>query len=374
MIELDLIAPNYRRAAERWPEAPTLSSHYQALVGCYNGSGYGLVEITKSFIECVCRTILGEFTEEELSSRATTTEMLVKAMEVLGLKRTRETGQLNSLISAHAKLANALSDMRDNHGPIAHGKDGFLDALTDNHLRAYLLTGDTLLCLVLSALDGTNPDLQYTREPYERFHHLHNRIDRSVTVDVAFDDDERSPVISLVFSTESLPDGVSLLVEPSRLLYALDRTAYIELLAASTAKAVSEQSQEESPGTVSTLPDLSPVEQRVSLPPLEQVPSYEGILLPFRDPLKQYLDTLGISESAADHSLLDSLLTAADSGMGTDWTSRDTLQAGMKVAFKRILSHFGIVGDDANKTAEYLVTWLKMQAHELPKEENTEAE
>ena len=61
MSSLDEIAPNFARATDRWPDAPTLSDHYAAVVSIYDGNGHGLVDTVKSFIECVCHTILGEF-------------------------------------------------------------------------------------------------------------------------------------------------------------------------------------------------------------------------------------------------------------------------------------------------------------------------
>ena len=71
-VSLDEIAPNYRAAVERWPDAPTLASHYQAVFESFNGSGHGLIETVKSFIECVCLTILGDFGEAMPSATPST--------------------------------------------------------------------------------------------------------------------------------------------------------------------------------------------------------------------------------------------------------------------------------------------------------------
>ena len=73
MAELDELAPNYRRAQLRWPDAPTLDKHYTALAARFAGNGYGLVEHVKSFIESVCVTIMGELREPMPSSTPTTT-------------------------------------------------------------------------------------------------------------------------------------------------------------------------------------------------------------------------------------------------------------------------------------------------------------
>src|SRR5207245_2632995 len=96
---------------------------------------------------------------------------------------TRGASKVDKLLSAHNRLTDALSEMRNENDPVAHGKDGFLETLTVNERRAFLLTADTILALLLSAYAGTEPDLQYTREPYDRFAHLHKRVDRTITVE-----------------------------------------------------------------------------------------------------------------------------------------------------------------------------------------------
>jgi hypothetical protein len=44
-------------------------------------------------------------------------------------------------------------------------------------MRTYLYIGDAILGLLLSALEGKEPDLEFTREPYERFLQFNNQID-----------------------------------------------------------------------------------------------------------------------------------------------------------------------------------------------------
>ena len=58
IANLDALAPNYRRAQQRWPSAPMLVNNYNALAACFSDSAHGLLEHVKSFIESVCRTII----------------------------------------------------------------------------------------------------------------------------------------------------------------------------------------------------------------------------------------------------------------------------------------------------------------------------
>src|SRR5436190_9986140 len=99
MADLEVLAPNYRRARERWPDAPTLSHCHEALTACFDGNSHGMVEHVKSFIESVCVTILGEFHEQMPSSKPTATELLVAALRPLGLENTRGASKLDKVLS-----------------------------------------------------------------------------------------------------------------------------------------------------------------------------------------------------------------------------------------------------------------------------------
>lgn len=233
MEDFDLLVPHFGLAKDRWAKAPTLSNHYKAVKESYDGSAHGLIGTIRSFIESVCLTVLGEFGKAMPSSDPSTTEMLVEALKTLGLQNSRGASRLDKLLSAHNRLADTLSEMRNENDPIAHGKDGFLDALTANERRAFLLISDTILAIILRAHEGTEPDLQYTREPYERFLHFHKRIDGAVTVESTVDGDSDNQEIVVTFKTADLPDGIELRIEPSRLLYEIDRTAYVEMLVSS---------------------------------------------------------------------------------------------------------------------------------------------
>lgn len=370
---LDTIAPHFRRMTERWPDAPTMQNHYSAVAESWVGSRQGLVETVKSFVECVCLTILGEYGQSKSTSSPSTKDMLVEALSLLGLQNSREGGNLSRVLSAHNKLADALSDMRNVNGPVAHGKDGFLDSLTENQTRTYLLVADTLVAILLAALEGTEPDLHYTREPYERFTHLHRLIDASVLVETSVDYDSSPPVIIVNMSTRRLPDGVELHIEPSRLLYAIDRTAYIELLAASArnlAEEIADGSAEvTTEEAVEVVPPSAPttIEPDVERP-LKIIPAYSGYLLPLADDLRQYIGTLNLPSMPAsplDKELIDSLLVLAEANMGVDWQDRDTLQASIRVAFRHTLSQFGLVDEDARNGADKLLAWLRSHAGEL---------
>jgi hypothetical protein len=217
MEPFDVVVPQFRHAKERWPEAPTLATHYDAVVKSYESSAYGIIGSVKSFIECVCLTILGEFGKASPSD-ASTTLLLGEALRALGLDSGRGASKLGKLLSAHNKMVDALNEMRNEHDPVAHGKDGFLDALTTNECRAFLVTADTILTLILAAYEGTEPDLRFTREPYERFVRFHDRVDQATSIEADVDSDGEVETLVVRLRTQTLPDGFEIRLEPSKLL------------------------------------------------------------------------------------------------------------------------------------------------------------
>jgi len=353
MIPLDELVPNYRRARDRWSDAPTLARHYDTVEEAYGGSGHSLIESVKSYVECVCRTILADY-GAAVDGNASTTDLLVAALDRLGLRNSRGASRFDRVLSAHNKLADALSDVRNHDAPIAHGKDGFLDALANHHVRLYLLTGDTILSLLLGAIDGSEPNLIHTREPYERFEHFNSAIDRAVGVQAEVDYDDG--VVVLEFRTPALSEGLKLRVEPSRLLYGMDRAAYVEILESlpSTFE-VEEEADETGAEAEAALPPLaaavpSPVRPQI-------VKSYAGRFAALKPGLEGLLSDQGVASTAAKR-VLDSLLAAFDEAAVLDWQQREPMRARVLVALKRVLKTAGPKHPPPDKLAAVLLQWL----------------
>lgn len=368
MPDLDALAPNYRRAQQRWPDAPMLAKCHEALRACFDTNAHGLVEHVKSFIESVCLTIMGELREPMPSSTPSTTELLVAALNPLGLRNTRGASKLDKVLSGFNRLTEALTEMRNDHGPVAHGKDAFLDALTVDHARAFLHAGDAILSVLLNALEGKQPDLTVTREPYESFPHLNERIDRAVSVEARIDEDGERPM--LVFSVAAGPRGeaIELRVEPSRLLYGIDRAAYIEVLqtadlvVAETEKGVDE---EEAAASTELVVPAGLDAASVEVPLAKLVPAYVGSLEALHQGLEDFLAAEGVdpaSAAARGARLTNLLLATMEQNMGLDWKQREPLQARLKVACKRVLVQFGFDAARAENVAERLVAWLRVLA------------
>lgn len=366
MADFDDFVPQFLRAKERWSDAPLLAQHYLAVKGSYEGSSQGIIASIKSFIECVCITILGEF-GKDAPSEASTVQLLSDALKVIGLDKGRGASRFGKLLSAHNRMADALNDMRNENDPIAHGKDGFLDALSENECRAYIITADAILALLLAGYEGTEPDLRYTREPYERFTHFHSKVDRAVSIEATVDSDQDIQTLVILLRTATLTDGVEIRLEPSELLYAIDRPAYVELLSSAAAlpqPAIEAEAAQETQVEELPLPAITLVKTTTEL-----VSSYDGKLSALKTPFGEFLMTLGGLEAAiatTKTELRDSLLAAFERCMGLDWIAREPLQASMRVAFRRILVKFGVQAERAEQTAERLLAWLKNNAATLP--------
>ncbi|MFZ9753549.1 MAG: abortive infection family protein [Cyanobium sp.] len=350
-----------------------LTSCYSALRTSFETDAHGLVEHVKSFIESVCLTIMGELREPIPTSSPSTTDLLVAALNPLGLRNTRGASKLDKVLSGFNKLADALSEMRNINGPIAHGKDAFLDTLTADHARAFLHTGDAILGVLLHRLDGRQPDLTVTREPYESFPHLNEKIDRSVRVDVRVDEDADRSIVVFSVATGPREEAFELRVEPSRLLYGIDRSAYIEVLKTADLALGETESDEAERHTYPTTEEDTSIPAKleatpVAAPVAEIVPAYGGHLETLRQSLAGFLMAHDIDPSHPSErgeQLTDSLLASAEHNMGIDWKQRESVQARLKVAFKRVLVQFQVPLVKADQVAEHLVAWLIVQAPDI---------
>ena len=360
MTAFDEFVPQFRRAKDRWPDAPTLIAHYASITSSYDQGAYGIIANIKSFVECMCLTIMGEYGKTP-SPEASTTKLLGEALTALGMDGGRTSGKVGKLLSAHNKMADALSEMRNENDPLAHGKDGFLDTLSRNEQRAFLVTADSILALLIAACDGSDHDLLYTREPYERFRRFHSRVDRAVSIDAKVDTDGEEAILIINFETDGPREGVELRLKASEYLYALDRTAYVELLSSAfsiTDAPIGEVESEE----MASLPTLLPGSLNIPLPAASIVENYVGPLASMRAPLRSFLETFGGLEAAgafASSRLIDSLLDATDRTSGLDWRTRQPLQAATKVALRKTFMKFGVEAARAEQSAERLLVWLK---------------
>jgi hypothetical protein len=165
-------------------------------------------------------------------------DWLSAAVRALKLGDIRDE-KFKKLVSSHHKLAGALNDLRNQAGPASHGKDPYLERLAIHHRRSAVLAADAIVAFLHKAYLDAQLDPTSSREPWERFADNNALIDAHVGLAVETDDEGLSSLQFLLPGGDVLP----LTIEVSRLLYQLDRDAYVEALNA--ARSVSDSEAEE---------------------------------------------------------------------------------------------------------------------------------
>ena len=363
MRPIEEIAPNFKRAADRWPDAPNLSAAYKSLDEKCNGSPHGLFEHCKSFLESVCLTILVETKTAVPAGDPPTTQLVRESLKALGLENQRGASHFDSVLSAYNKLADALTEVRNQAGPVAHGKEGFLDAITEDYYRAALHTTDALIGVLLNAYDGIEPDLTVTREPYRRFSHLHERIDNRTSITAEIDEDRLRPTISFSIPGRPEDEPITLRIAPSELLFALDRDAYVELLrTVSELPEPAEDEIESEPVEPEPLPEKPVITPSVDAPQLVFAIEFGGDTGVPPLVIEELLTAKGVdisAELATGEKLLPSILSTINANVSLDWQVRPQLLAKQRVAVSRLLRVFKL--DNVEQLASDIVKLFEKQ-------------
>ncbi len=225
--------PGIREACAHWRDAPMLQQTFEALERTLEQNNDACIDCAKAIVEVVCRVVIDELDSPTHSVKPKAVspdfgEWVGSAVRVLKLGE-NQNNKFLKLVSQHHKLTAALGDLRNDAGPVSHGRDGFLDRLSAHHRRSAVLSADAIVTFLHQAYLEAEVDLVQTREPYERFEHLNQLIDAHISMQSDIDEEGYLTVEVILPSEDILP----LRIEASRLLYQLDRNAYMEALNAS---------------------------------------------------------------------------------------------------------------------------------------------
>lgn len=222
--------PGLREVCSHWHDAPMLQQTFQELERALADENDACIDSAKAIVEVVCQIILDELDPPASSVRPlenlpTFGRWMSAAVRALKLGDVRHNG-FQKLVSQHNKLTEALGELRNDAGTASHGREGFLQRLSVHHRRAAVLSADAIVTFLHQAYLEAELDLVRTREPYERFGHLHDVIDANVSTQATVDEE------GFVSIAVTLPGGdiLPLRIEASRLLYQIDRNAYVEAL------------------------------------------------------------------------------------------------------------------------------------------------
>ncbi|TJY61156.1 hypothetical protein E4T66_08985 [Sinimarinibacterium sp. CAU 1509] len=222
--------PGIREACLHWRDAPMLQQSLEALEQTLEQDNDACIDCAKAIVEVVCQVIVESFDNPlaPLKPKAETpslSEWLTAAVRALKLGDIRDE-KFKKLVSSHHKLSTALNDLRNHAGTASHGKDPYLERLAIHHRRSAVLAADAIVAFLHKAYLDAQLDPASSREPWERFAEQNALIDAQIGLAVDTDDDGRTTLQFLLPSGDVLPVGI----EVSRLLYQLDREAYVEAL------------------------------------------------------------------------------------------------------------------------------------------------
>jgi hypothetical protein len=222
--------PGIREACSHWRDAPMLQQTFEELERALAEDNDACIDSAKAIVEVICQIILQELDSPSnpvrpVESLPTFGAWMSAAVRALKLGDIRHNG-FQKLVSQHRKLTDALGDLRNDAGTASHGREGFLQRLSVHHRRAAVLSADAIVTFLHQAYLEAELDLVRTREPYERFGHLHELIDAHVSLQADVDEEGFLTIDVTLPSGDVLP----LRVEASRLLYQLDRDAFVEAL------------------------------------------------------------------------------------------------------------------------------------------------
>lgn len=222
--------PGIREACGHWHDAPMLQQNLEALEQTLDQNNDACIDCAKTIVEVVCRVIVESFHTplaplKPAQETPSLSDWLSAAVRALKLGDVRDD-KFKKLVSSHYKLAGALNDLRNQAGPASHGKDPYLERLAIHHRRSAVLAADAIVAFLHKAYLDAQLDPTSSREPWERFADNNALIDAHVGLAVDTDDEGVTSLRFLLPSGDVLP----LTIEVSRLLYQLDRDAYVEAL------------------------------------------------------------------------------------------------------------------------------------------------
>lgn len=225
--------PGIRAFKEHWRHAPMLQQTFETLEREFAEDNDACIDAAKGFVECACRVLIAELDDPAnpierwpdspiKAAHPSFNNWVSAAFRLMAIVERRDD-QFSKVVSQHYGLTEALGKFRDLAGTVSHGKEGLSQKLSVHHRRSALLAADALVTFLHESYLEREPDPIRTFEPYERFR-ISNEIINEACV-MRCDSEGEDGVLQVVVS---LPGGeeLPLSIEPSLLLFGIDREAY----------------------------------------------------------------------------------------------------------------------------------------------------
>jgi hypothetical protein len=206
-----------------------LQQTFQALEKAFDDDNDACIDCAKSVVEVVCRVIIEAIDNPSAPIRPKDSSpsfgtWVSSAIRVLKLGDIRHSA-FQKMVSQHHKLTESLGALRNEAGPVSHGKDAFVERLSGYHRRTAVLSADAIVAFLHAAYLESSVNLRQTKLPYEHFPTQHAHIDRFASMEVFRNEDGQHYVTVTITN-----DEFQIAVDPSQLLFHFDRAAYVEAM------------------------------------------------------------------------------------------------------------------------------------------------
>lgn len=239
--------PAIRVFCAHWRDAPMLQQTFNALEESFSADNDACIDSAKCVVEVACQIIVDELDNPLLSLKPKEENpkfgiWVSAAVRALKLGDVRNSA-FQKLVSQHHKLTTTLGNLRNDAGPVSHGRDGFIQKLSAYHRRAAVLSADAIVAFLHQAYLETELNLNRTREPYDRFEIQNALIDKWCSYGKTEIDDDGLLSISVAMPGDF--SALTINVTLSQFLFQIDRPAYIEALNAARSAEFLEETSEE---------------------------------------------------------------------------------------------------------------------------------
>jgi hypothetical protein len=202
-----------RAILETWPESKTLGEAVAQVERFLGEKSDAAIDASKCLLEALCKTILLE-RGDKAEAFPKLQPLLKQTCAALGLVEADGGESVRNMVSGMATAIQALSEFRNQFGPLGHGKDAYHVAADDWQRTIAVRTAEAI-CVLLHESYRRLPAIdQHSRRPFMQDPLIHDDMDHITEVSV----DEETNTISI--------NGV--ILRPSQLLWDYDRIGYIE--------------------------------------------------------------------------------------------------------------------------------------------------
>lgn len=223
--QLTPVLDGARTILESWPESKSLNAAVAHVEKLLDEKSDAAIDAAKCLLEALCKTILLE-RGQKAEAFPKLQPLLKQTCVALGLVEAQGGECVRNMVSGMATAIQALSEFRNQFGPLGHGKDAYHSA-ADDWQRTIAVRAAEAICVLLHESYKRLPALdEHSRRPFSENPQIHDDMDRITEVSV----DADTKAISI--------NGV--ILRPSQLLWDYDRVGYVEQkrLAESSAAAI----------------------------------------------------------------------------------------------------------------------------------------